>query len=175
MFSRLIAYVSVLMMLVAGVQPLHAAADARTQRQIRQAVRDIEPLSEFSTLYSNGFYFLKKEKGRYVVEVRTLLLPCYEIIMRIPIEKPSAGDRVIQNGTAEVELWELQKIYRDEGGNLVVDRGFPQTLINQRNWIKLYNAKGNYSSIGITLKPGLQLKGMDDYRDQLRKVADVGW
>ncbi len=162
--------------LFAGLACLASAAtDPTKDRQIRAAMKNIPALVEFGQLYTNGFYVLKHENGRDMLEVRTLISPCYEIIMRVPVHPFDDGNPLVQMMPAEVELWKIEQVRRDEGGMLVVDRAYPQYLINQFDWTRLYKAKGDFSAIGITLIPGIEIQGLRDYRDKLRKEAHVGW
>lgn len=152
---------------------LSAAADYSTQSKIRQAVRTITPLVEFGDLYHNGFYFLKNEQGRRFVEVRTLLTPCYELIMRVPVGEDDG--QLIQLTPAEVELVEITGVSIDASGNLAVDKVSPSHVISQADWLVLYRSKGDFTSIGVNMRPGIMMQGMDTYRDLLRSKADVSW
>ncbi len=152
---------------------LNAAADYATQNKIRQATRSITPLVEFADIYHNGFYFLKNEQGRKFVEVRTLLTPCYELIMRVPVGENDG--QLIQLTPAEVELVEITGVSIDASGSLAVDKVSPSRVISQADWLVLYRTKGDFSSIGINMRPGIMMQGMDTYRDQLRSKADVSW
>lgn len=161
--------------LLIPAQGSSAAASPTVQRQIRQSMTSFPALREFGEVYTNGFYFLKKENGRDLVQVRTLINPGYELVMTIPVYKPE-GDRPLrQKSPAEVELWEIRAIRYGASGKLEVERVYPQTLISAEDWIKLYNARGDFRSIGIIMRPGLPIDNLLEYRDQLRKEADVSW
>lgn len=169
---------SLLLFLLLGVTGYSfgtSQTSATTERQIRQAMDSFPALLEFGQLYTNGFYNLKHENGRYVVEVRTLVRPAYELIMRVPVRSPEMNDRLVQEGPAEVELWKIKRIYRDMSPTLTVERETPQHIISQPDWVTLYNNKGDFTSIGITMNAGMELQLLREYRDQLRKEADVSW
>jgi len=172
---RLLKLLALLTILSTQAAALNANTDASTENQIRQAMHRIQPLVEFGELYTNGFYFLKKENGRDILEVRTLLRPYYELVMRVPVFPPHSTEMLLQKGPAEVELWKISKISRDASGTVLVDRDFPQTLISTTDWLRLYQAQGNFSAIGIVMSSGMDIEGLKDYRDQLRKEAHVGW
>ncbi len=151
------------------------AASSTVQRQIRQAMTNIPALMEFGELYTNGFYFLKKENGRDLLQVRTLINPGYELVMSVPVYKPEGDKPLRQKSPAEVELWEIRSIHYGASGKLEVERVYPQTLISPEDWIKLYDARGDFHAIGVTMRPGLPIDNLLEYRDQLRKEADVSW
>jgi len=175
MNSRFFKALLVLPVLFIQVATASAKTDSTSDKQIRQAMRTIEPLVEFGELYSNGFYFLKKESGRDIIEVRTLLQPCYELVMRVPISAPQPGYPILQTSPAEVELWTIKRIHQDFDGSLAVDREFPQKIISPIDWVKFFREKGDFTSIGINLIHGMEIVGLKEYRDQLRKEAHVGW
>ena len=164
-----------LLMLLCFAGPAMAAGDPTTQRLIRQAMVDMRPLVEFGELYRNGFYFLKKEHGRNIVEARTLLTPFYEIVMKVPVSEPQGDRPLLQIGTEEIELWRITRVYYDIVGELVVEREHPQRLIPQAQWQRLHRARGDVHAAGLELESGLRLQNLDKYRDQLRAEAHVGW
>lgn len=149
--------------------------DPTKTRLIRDAMTNITPLREFGELYTNGFYTLKKENGRNLLEVRTLLTPYYELVMRVPVSTPEGDRPLLQVSSAEVEIWKLTRIYYDIGGTLIVDRAFPPIDISVGQWARLVQAKGNYAAIGVQMESGLRIDKLDKYRDKLRSEADVGW
>jgi len=175
MYFRLFKLLALISLFLIQAATLNARSDANTENQIRQAMHRIQPLVEYGKLYTNGFYFLKKEDGRDLIEVRTLLRPYYELVMRVPVFPPQSSEMLLQKGPAEVELWKIRKISRDASGFINVDRDYPQTLISTIDWLRLYQAKGNFSAIGIMMSSGMDLEGLRDYRDQLRDQADVSW
>lgn len=175
MNKRLFRIIAVSLMLFCGAGQLSAETDSGTELQIRQAMERFPALIEFGKLYTNGFYNLKYENGRHYVEVRTLIRPCYELVMVVPVFTPKSGQPLSQQGAAEVELWAIKRIYRNLSGVLTVEREYPQHIISAADWLKVYQNNGDFSTVGITLTPGIEIQGLRDYRDLLRKEANVGW
>lgn len=158
--------------------PLEALPRAANVKQtlIMQAIDRFQPLREFSQLYPNAFYVLKKEGGRNLVEGRTLLTPYYEIIMRVPVTEPVYNDPLIQTGAAEVELHKLLEIRTGlNPDTLEVIRQYPPVLLDTRDWMQLFLNKGDFGKIGIRLESSFMLPRIDEYRNELRKKADIGW
>jgi hypothetical protein len=173
---RLLSRFSLLafLFLLLTAQASHATSPT-VQRQIRQAMSSFPCLMEFGELYTNGFYFIKKENGRDVVQVRTLINPGYELVMSVPVYKPEGDKPLRQKSPAEVELWEIRAIHYGASGKLEVERVYPQTLISPEDWMKLYTSGGDFRSIGVAMRSGLPIANLLEYRDQLRKEADVSW
>lgn len=157
------------------LEELPRAANVK-QTLILQAIDRFQSLREYSQLYPNAFYVLKKEAGRNIIEARTLLTPYYEIVMRVPVTEPVFNDPLMQTGAAEIELHKLLEIRNGtDPDTLEVIRQYPPITLNTRDWVQLFMNKGDFSKLGIRLESSLMLPRIDEYRNELRSKADIGW
>ncbi|MBN2068959.1 MAG: hypothetical protein JW739_04910 [Opitutales bacterium] len=148
------------------------AARPQNYYTVKSAVESLPVLDEMRELWPSTCFQLTKEHGRDLLVGRVLITPHWEFKVTVPIQTPEWDKPIQQAGLTEITFSNIEEITIDMYGVPQPRYTIPETVLSTSEWVRLYQAKGDFRAINIELVAGGSILNLDAYLEYLEKNCD---